>query len=50
MTKKDLIIIGGGASKKHEKFFEYLSTRTKILPAQLQNEAGIVGAALSVIQ
>jgi len=45
----DLIIIGGGASKKHEKFFDFLSIRTKILSARLQNEAGIVGAALAAI-
>ncbi len=42
----DLIILGGGASKKHEKFFQYLETRAKIVPAQLRNEAGMVGAAL----
>jgi polyphosphate glucokinase len=44
----DLIIIGGGVSKKNEKFFSYLTTNAKILPAKLQNEAGIVGAALSI--
>jgi len=41
----DLFIIGGGVSKKHEKFFEYLETRARILPAELRNEAGIIGAA-----
>ena len=45
----DLIIIGGGASKKHEKYFHSLSTRTPIVPAQMLNDAGIVGAALSVM-
>ena len=44
----DLIIIGGGASKKHDKFFHRLSARTPIVPAQMLNEAGIVGAALAV--
>ena len=44
----DLIIIGGGISKKKEKFFPFLSTRAKITTAKLQNEAGIIGAALSV--
>jgi polyphosphate glucokinase len=43
----DLIIIGGGASKKQEKFFRYLSTDIQIVPAQLLNEAGIIGAALA---
>ncbi len=44
----DLIIIGGGVSKKADKFFPYLSTRAELVVAELQNEAGIVGAALMV--
>jgi polyphosphate glucokinase len=43
----DLFIIGGGVSKKYEKFAQYLSTQTKILPAQLLNDAGIIGAAFA---
>jgi len=43
----DLIIIGGGASKKHEKFFPNLTVQTKVVPAEMLNEAGIVGAALA---
>jgi len=43
----DLLIIGGGASKRHEKFFHMLKSRSPILPAQLENDAGIVGAALA---
>jgi len=42
----DKIIIGGGASKKGEKFFHHLSTKAPVVPATLKNEAGIVGAAL----
>lgn len=42
----DLLIIGGGASKKLPKFAEQLTVTTELLPAQLRNEAGIVGAAL----
>jgi polyphosphate glucokinase len=42
----DKIIIGGGASKKGEKFFPYLTTKAEVVPAKLMNEAGIVGAAL----
>jgi polyphosphate glucokinase len=42
----DLIVLGGGASAKHEKFFQYLQTRAPVLPAKLFNAAGIVGAAL----
>jgi polyphosphate glucokinase len=42
----DLFIVGGGISKKHEKFLPLLTLQTEVVPAQLQNEAGIVGAAL----
>jgi len=43
----DLIIVGGGVSKKHEKFLPMLNTRAQVVPAQLLNDAGIVGAALA---
>ena len=46
----DLIIVGGGASKNHEKFIPYLTLHTPIVPAQMFNEAGIVGAALARIE
>ena len=42
----ELIIIGGGISAKHAKYFKYLNTRAKVVPAEFLNEAGIVGAAL----
>lgn len=42
----DLIIIGGGASKKGDRFFHHLTTKAKVVPATLKNEAGIVGAAM----
>src|SRR5512138_857595 len=42
----DLFIIGGGISKVHEKFIPLLTVPTRVVPAQLQNEAGMVGAAL----
>jgi polyphosphate glucokinase len=45
----DLIIIGGGISKKSEKFLPRLTARTRIVPAQMLNEAGISGAALAGI-
>ncbi|MBO1750651.1 ROK family protein [Actinotalea sp. BY-33] len=41
----DLIVVGGGVSKKHEKFLPLLDLRTPIVPAGLRNAAGIVGAA-----
>jgi len=42
----DRIIIGGGASKKGDKFFPHLTTKAPVVPATLKNEAGIVGAAM----
>lgn len=42
----DLFIVGGGISKKHEKFLPLLTLQTEVLPAQLKNDAGIIGAAL----
>jgi len=45
----DLFIIGGGVSKKHEKFLPLLTVEAEILPAQLLNDAGIVGAALAAV-
>jgi polyphosphate glucokinase len=46
----DLIIVGGGVSKKSEKWVPLLSTRTRVVPAELLNDAGIVGAALAAEQ
>jgi polyphosphate glucokinase len=43
----DLIIVGGGVSKKAEKWVPLLTTRARVVPAELQNDAGIVGAALA---
>jgi polyphosphate glucokinase len=43
----DLVIVGGGVSKKSDKFLPRLTVRTEIVPAQLLNEAGIVGAAVA---
>lgn len=44
----DLFIIGGGISKKSEKFMPLLKTRARIVTAQLMNDAGIIGAAMYV--
>ncbi|HSK26287.1 MAG TPA: ROK family protein [Jiangellales bacterium] len=41
----DLFVVGGGVSKKAEKFLPLLDLRTEIVPAGLLNEAGIAGAA-----
>jgi len=43
----DLFIIGGGVSKKADAFLPHLTLGSKVVPAGLKNEAGIVGAALA---
>ena len=43
----DLFIIGGGVSKQYDKFFPFITCKTEIVPAQLRNRAGIVGAAVA---
>jgi polyphosphate glucokinase len=45
-----LIIVGGGVSRKSDKFFPLLTARlrAKVVPAALQNDAGIIGAAMAV--
>jgi polyphosphate glucokinase len=43
----NLIILGGGASKKLNRFGPCLDLRADIVPAEMLNEAGIVGAALA---
>jgi polyphosphate glucokinase len=42
----DLVIIGGGISKKPERFLPLLDAPTRVVAAALANEAGIIGAAL----
>jgi polyphosphate glucokinase len=43
----DVIVVGGGISKKSEKFFPHLTARTRVVRAEMLNEAGIAGAALA---
>jgi polyphosphate glucokinase len=43
----DLIVVGGGISKKSDKYFPHLTARTKVVRAVMQNNAGIAGAALA---
>jgi polyphosphate glucokinase len=46
-----LIIVGGGISKESEKWVPLLTgVRAKIVPATLQNDAGIVGAAMAAVR
>ncbi len=42
----DLIVLGGGVSKDWEFFMPYIRLRSKIVPAKLLNQAGIIGAAI----
>lgn len=42
----DLIVIGGGVSKRSQKYLPLIDVRTPIVPAQLLNDAGIIGAAV----
>lgn len=43
----DLIIVGGGISRKADKWVPLLQNRTPVVAAALQNSAGIVGAAMA---
>ena len=42
----ELFVVGGGISKESEEFLPLLDLETEIIPAQLLNKAGVVGAAL----
>ncbi|MFE7166667.1 polyphosphate--glucose phosphotransferase [Streptomyces sp. NPDC057616] len=43
----ELIVVGGGVSRKAQKFLPFIEgIKAEIVPAQLQNNAGIVGAAM----
>ncbi|MDQ0833163.1 MULTISPECIES: polyphosphate--glucose phosphotransferase [Streptomyces] len=47
----ELFIIGGGVSRKADKFLHFIEgVKAEIVPAQLQNNAGIVGAAMHAAQ
>ena len=43
----DLFIVGGGVSKDFDKWGPHLTVRAPVKPAQLLNDAGIVGAAMA---
>jgi polyphosphate glucokinase len=42
----DLFIVGGGTSKKMDKFEAFVTVKTPMVPAQLLNNAGLIGAAM----
>lgn len=43
-----LFIVGGGISREHEEWVPLLTNNVEVIPAQLRNRAGIVGAAMAV--
>lgn len=49
LISPDLIILGGGVSKKADRFLPHVRIKTRIVPAVLQNNAGIVGAAMATL-
>ncbi len=50
LLNPDLFVVGGGISKKADKFLPLIHTRAPIVPAELLNTAGIVGSALLAAQ
>lgn len=46
----DLFIIGGGASKKFEKFKKQLTIEVPLIVAEKRNDAGIIGAATYAVE
>ncbi len=45
LVSPDQIILGGGVSKDWDQYKEYIELETPVVPAGLQNHAGIIGAA-----
>ncbi|RMG68021.1 MAG: ROK family protein [Calditrichaeota bacterium] len=50
LLSPDVMIIGGGISAEWEIFFPLLDVSARLLPAQMGNDAGIVGAALACLR
>ena len=46
----DLFVVGGGVSKNADKWVPLLELQTPVEPAQLLNDAGIVGAAMAAVE
>ena len=46
----DLFVVGGGVSKNSERWVPLLDIATPVKPAQLLNNAGIVGAAMAAYE
>lgn len=50
ILRPDLFVLGGGVSKKPDRFISRLHLETPVVPAALGNAAGIVGAALAAAE
>ena len=51
VVSPDMIILGGGVSKRFERYEEFLEPeQAKIIPAKLLNSAGAIGAAMYAYQ
>ncbi|RZU48614.1 polyphosphate glucokinase [Krasilnikovia cinnamomea] len=50
LLSPQLFIIGGGVSKKADRYFPLIDIRTPMVPAALLNNAGIIGAAVTAAQ
>jgi polyphosphate glucokinase len=46
LINPDVIVVGGGVSRKAHKFLPLITTEAELIPAELRNTAGIVGAAV----
>ena len=46
----DLFVVGGGVSKDADKWVPRLDLHTPVKPAELLNDAGIVGAAIAAAE
>ncbi len=47
LLNPDVFILGGGVSSRFDKFERYFTVKTKVVPAKLENLAGIIGAAMA---
>jgi polyphosphate glucokinase len=46
----NLLILGGGVSKRGDEFIPRLTVRAPVVAAQLRNDAGIIGAAIVAVE
>ncbi|MCL6265100.1 polyphosphate--glucose phosphotransferase [Flagellimonas myxillae] len=50
ITAPDLIIVGGGTSKKWKEFSHLITIETEVVKAELMNHAGIIGPAVACLR